>query len=132
MNIKAIILCACIAALPAMAGKIVTYTATSKISQEEANNTAIAGVAKQISSQVNAKQTLTKEESTAGNKATLKENYRSTSQVSSSVKIKGITVTPVKVAKGFKATATLDLDEYTADIQFQIRRTGRCSTQRCD
>ena len=102
------------------AGKVVTYTATSDVSQEEANNTAIAGVAKQISSQVNAKQTLTKEETTAGNKATLKENYRSTSQVSSSVKIKGITVTPVKVAKGFKATATLDLDEYTADIQFQM------------
>ena len=102
------------------AGKVITYTASSDVSQEEANNTAIAGVAKQISSQVSAKQTLTKEEATVGKKATLKENYKSSSQVTSNVKIKGISVAPVKTEKGFKATATLDLDEYTADIQFQM------------
>ena len=104
-----------------LAGKVVTYTASSNVSQEEANNTAIAGVAKQISSQVKANQTLNKEEVTVGKKSSYTENYRSSSQVISNIEIKGIKVSPVKTDKGFKATATLDLDEYTADIQFQIK-----------
>ncbi len=102
------------------AGKVITYTASSNVSQEDANNTAIAGVAKQISSQVRATQTLTKEETTSGKKSSLTENFYATSQVTSNLKIKGITITPVKMDKGFKATATLDLDEFTADIQFQM------------
>ena len=64
MNIKSLILSACLAVIPAMAGKIVTYTATSTISQEDANNSAIAGVAKQVKSQITATQTLTKEPKT--------------------------------------------------------------------
>jgi hypothetical protein len=105
----------------AFAGKVVTYTATSDVSQEEANNTAMAGVAKQISSRVQAKQTLEKKETTAAGKSSISENYRSQSNVESNVKIKGVVVTPVKVSKGYKATATLDLDEYTADIQLQMK-----------
>lgn len=105
----------------AFAGKVVTYTATSDVSQEEANNTAMAGVAKQISSRVQAKQTLDKKETTAAGKSSISENYRSQSNVESNVKIKGVVVTPIKVSKGYKATATLDLDEYTADIQLQMK-----------
>ena len=41
MNIKSLILCACLAIVPAMAGKIVTYTATSKVSQEEGDHIAV-------------------------------------------------------------------------------------------
>ena len=105
----------------AFAGKVVTYTATSNVSQEEANNTAMAGVAKQISSRVQAKQTLEKKETTTAAKSSISENYRSQSNIESSIKIKGISVTPVKTDKGYKATATLDMDEYTADIQFQMK-----------
>lgn len=105
----------------AFAGKVVTYTATSDVSQEEANNTAMAGIAKQISSRVQAKQTIEKKETTDAGKSALSENYRSQSNIESNVKIKGAIVTPVKVSKGYKATATLDLDEYTADIQFQMK-----------
>ena len=105
----------------AFAGKVVTYTATSDVSQEEANNTAMAGVAKQISARVQAKQTLEKKETTAAGKSSISENYRSQSNVESNVKIKGVVVTPIKVSKGYKATATLDLDEYTADIQLQMK-----------
>lgn len=107
-------------AVLSFAGKVVSYTATSNISQEEANNTAMAGVAKQISSQVKANQILTKEETSSGGKFQTSEKYRATSQVSSNVLIKGIMVTPVKTGTGFKAIATLDLDEYTADIQFKM------------
>ena len=107
----------------AFAGKVVTYTATSTVSQEDANNTAIAGVAKQISSNVKANQTLSKEEVTAGKNSSYKESYRSSSQVTSNIDIKGISVTPVKTDKGFKATASLDLDEYTADLQLSMKTT---------
>ena len=121
MNIKALILCACFAIVPAMAGKIVTYTATSTVSQEEANNTAMAGVAKQIKSQVSATQTLTKYEDINDGKSVLGETYRSKSNVKSNVVLKGVKVTPIKVDKGFKATATLDMDEFTASLQFRLK-----------
>jgi hypothetical protein len=105
----------------AFAGKVVTYTAVSDVSQEDANNMAMAGVAKQISSRVQAKQTLEKKESTTAGKSSFSENFRLQSNIESNVKIKGVSITPVKVNKGFKATATLDMDEFTADIQFQMK-----------
>lgn len=120
MNIKAIILCACIAVIPAMAGKIVTYTATSKISQEEANNSAIAGVAKQVKSKISATQKQTKYEDIYNGESTLGETYRANNTVKSNVVLKGVKVVPVKVDKGFKATATLDMDEFTADLRFRL------------
>lgn len=121
MNIKSLILCACLAVAPAMAGKIVTYTATSTVSQEEANNSAMAGVAKQIKSQVSATQTLTKYEDINDGKSILGETYRAKSNVKSNVVLKGVKVVPIKVDKGFKATATLDMDEFTASLQFRLK-----------
>ena len=121
MNIKSLILCACIAVVPALAGKIVTYTATSTVSQEEANNSAMAGVAKQIKSQVSATQTLTKYEDINDGKSVLGETYRAKSNVKSNVVLKGVKVVPIKVDKGFKATATLDMDEFTASLQFRLK-----------
>ena len=121
MNIKNLILCACLAVVPALAGKIVTYTATSTVSQEDANNSAMAGVAKQIKSQVSATQTLTKYEDITDGKSVLGETYRAKSNVKSNVVLKGVKVVPVKVDKGFKATATLDMDEFTASLQFRLK-----------
>jgi hypothetical protein len=121
MNIKSLILCACLAVVPALAGKIVTYTATSTVSQEDANNSAMAGVAKQIKSQVTATQTLTKYEDISDGKSVLGETYRSKSDVKSKVVLKGVKVVPVKVDKGFKATATLDMDVFTASLQFRLK-----------
>lgn len=121
MNIKSLILCACFAVVPALAGKIVTYTATSTVSQEDANNTAMAGVAKQIKSQVSATQTLTKYEDINDGKSVLGETYRSKSNVKSNVVLKGVKVVPIKMDKGFKATATLDMDEFTASLQFRLK-----------
>ncbi|WP_290765178.1 hypothetical protein [Fibrobacter sp. UBA4297] len=121
MNIKSLILCACFAVVPALAGKIVTYTATSTVSQEDANNSAMAGVAKQIKSQVSATQTLTKYEDINDGKSVLGETYRSKSNVKSNVVLKGVKVVPIKMDKGFKATATLDMDEFTASLQFRLK-----------
>ena len=120
MNIKAIFLCACLSFIPAMAGKIVTYTATSKISQEEANNAAIAGVAKQVKSKISATQKQTKFEDIYNGESTLGETYRANNTVKSNVVLKGVKVVPVKVEKGYRATATLDMDEFTADLRFRL------------
>lgn len=121
MNIKSLILCACFAIVPAMAGKIVTYTATSTVSQEDANNSAMAGVAKQVKSQVSASQTLTKYEDITDGKSVLGETYRAKSNIKSNVVLKGVKVVPIKTDKGFKATATMDMDEFTASLQFRLK-----------
>lgn len=116
------ILLALLTALPVFAGRIITYTAVSDKSQEEANNAAMAGVAKQIVVQVNSNQTLTKKEVKSKGNSTLDETFFSSNNVKSNLKLKGVKIETIKVSKGYKATASLDMDEFTADIQFQIRR----------
>lgn len=108
---------------PTFAGRIVTYTAVSTTSQEDANNAAVAGVAKQIVSQVNVNQTITKSESSRDGKYTLDEKFFSSNNVTSDIKLKGVTIIPeISDGKKFKATAKLDMDEFTSDIQFQMKR----------
>jgi len=121
MNFKTLFLCTCLSIVPAFAGKIITYTATSKVSQEEANNAAIAGVAKQVKSKISASQTQTKYEDINNGESTLGETYRANNNVKSNVVLKGVKVVPVQTDKGFKATATLDMDELTADLQFHLK-----------
>ena len=114
------ILLALLTALPVFAGRIITYTAVSDKSQEEANNAAMAGVAKQIVVQVNSNQTLTKKEVKSKGNSTLDETFFSSNNVKSNLKLKGVKIETIKVSKGYKATASLDMDEFTADIQFQM------------
>ncbi|WP_298767773.1 hypothetical protein [uncultured Fibrobacter sp.] len=120
MKKLAILLCL-VAVFPVFAGKVITYTAVSNESQEDANNMAMAGIAKQISSQVNVNQQLSRQETTANGQSTISEKFLIQDQVKAFIKIKGATITPIKVDKGFKATATLDLDVFTADIQFKLQ-----------
>lgn len=121
MKIGTVIL-AMFMALPAFAGRIITYTASSNVSQEDANNAAMAGVAKQIVSTVDASQTISKKEKTKNGKSQLDETFFSSNNVKSNLKLKGVKLEIVKAEKGFKATATLDMDEFTSDIQFQMKR----------
>ena len=109
-------------ALPAFAGRVITYTAVSERSQEDANNAAMAGVAKQIVSQVDSRQVLTKKESKSGKNSNLDESFFVSNSVKSSIKLKGVKIERIKTDKGYKATATLDMDEFTSDIQFQMKR----------
>ena len=119
---KTTLLIALLAVLPAFAGRVITYTAISEKSQEEANNAAMAGVAKQIVAQVDSKQVLTKKESKSGGNSSLDETFFSSNSVKSNIKLKGVKIESVKTDKGYKATATLDMDEFTSDIQFQMKR----------
>ena len=81
------ILLALLTALPVFAGRIITYTAVSDKSQEEANNAAMAGVAKQIVVQVNSNQTLTKKEAKSKGNSTLDETFFSSNNVKSNLKL---------------------------------------------
>lgn len=108
-------------AMTAFAGKVITYTASSAVSQEEANNTAMAGVAKQVSSQVIVDDRLNTSDVTAGDKEKISQSYSSSKNVKSDVNLKWIKVTPLsKEGKRFRATATLDVDEMTNNIRLQM------------
>ena len=117
------ILLALLTALPVFAGRIITYTAVSDKSQEEANNAAMAGVAKQIVVQVNSNQTLTKKEAKSKGNSTLDETFFSSNNVKSNLKLKGVKIETIKVSKGYKATASLDMGTSSA-----TSRAARAST----
>ena len=121
MNIKRFAILLFSLSVAAFAGKVITYTASSEVSQEQANNTAIAGVAKQISSTVVADDRLHKEDVTAGGKEKITETYTSKKNVKTNVDLKWVKVTPLpKDGKKFRATATLDVDEMTNNIRLQM------------
>ena len=121
MNIRKLILWTLAFALPAFAGKVITYTASSEVSQEQANNTAIAGVAKQVSSQVVSDDRLRTEDVTSGGKESINQTYSSNKNVKTNVGLKWVKVTPLpKDGKRFRATATLDIDEMTNNIRLQL------------
>ena len=119
---RAAILLAFVMALPAFAGRVITYTASSAVSQEDANNAAMAGSAKQIVSQVDSKQTMIKKESGKNGQSKLDETFFSSNSVKSNIKLKGVSLETLKAEKGFMAKASLDIDEFTADIQFRMNR----------
>ena len=105
----------------AFAGKVITYTASSEVSQEQANNTAIAGVAKQISSNVVVDDRLNTTDVASAGKETISQSYTSKKKVTSDVNVKWISVRSLpKEGKRFRATATLDVDEMTGNLRLQM------------
>ena len=121
MNIKKIAFILLSLSVAAFAGKVITYTASSDVSQEQANNTAIAGVAKQVSAQVKSDDRLNTTDVTANGKESISQTYSSKKNVKTDVNLKWIKVKPLpKEGKRFRATATLDVDEMTNNIRLQM------------
>ena len=121
MNIKKFAFLLLSLSVAAFAGKVITYTASSEVSQEQANNTAIAGVAKQVSAQVKSDDRLNTSDVTAGGKESITQTYSSKKNVKTDVNLKWIKVQPLpKDGKRFRATATLDVDEMTNNIRLQM------------
>ena len=121
MNIKKVAFLLLSFSVAAFAGKVITYTASSGVSQEQANNTAIAGVAKQVSSDVVVDDRLNTTDVTADGKETISQSYSSKKRVTSRVNIKWISVRPLPKEGGrFRALATLDVDEMTNNIRLQM------------
>lgn len=121
MNIKKFSFLLLSLSVAAFAGKVITYTASSEVSQEQANNTAIAGVAKQVSSTVVTDDRLRTEDVSAGGKEKISQTYTSNKNVKTNVDLKWVKVQPLpKDGKKFRATATLDVDEMTNNIRLQM------------
>ena len=121
MNIKKFAFLLLSLSVAAFAGKVITYTASSEVSQEQANNTAIAGVAKQVSAQVKSDDRLNTSDVTSGGKESISQTYTSKKNVKTDVNLKWIKVKPLpKDGKRFRATATLDVDEMTNNIRLQM------------
>lgn len=121
MNIKKFAFLLLSLSVAAFAGKVITYTASSEVSQEQANNTAIAGVAKQVSSTVVTDDRLRTEDVSAGGKEKISQTYTSNKNVRTNVDLKWVKVQPLpKDGKKFRATATLDVDEMTNNIRLQM------------
>lgn len=122
MNIKKIAFLLLSFSVAAFAGKVITYTASSEVSQEQANNTAIAGVAKQVSAQVKSDDRLSTSDVTAADgKESISQTYTSKKNVKTDVNLKWIKVSALpKDGKKFRATATLDVDEMTNNIRLQM------------
>ena len=102
--------------------RIVTYTATSTISQQEADKQAMAGIALQIRADVTASHTTTKSEVQSGNQSKLDKTYSETNKVHSSLILNGVVIAHGEKQNGnFVSTATLDIDKVTAPTRLKIR-----------
>ena len=105
----------------AFALDVISYEAQSAVSQEEANNIAVAGVAKQVSADVSASQKLTVSEEMVDNKSTVKENFSATSQVRSDVTLKWVEIEVLpKKGKNFCARATLDIGAVKSSVRMRL------------
>ena len=105
----------------AFALDLISYEAQSAVSQEEANNIAVAGVAKQVSADVSASQKLTVSEEMVDNKSTVKENFSATSQVRSDVTLKWVEIEVLpKKGKNFCARATLDIGAVKSSVRMRL------------
>lgn len=103
------------------ASDVISYEAQSAVSQEDANNMAVAGVAKQVSADVSASQKLTVSEETVDNKSTIKENFSATSQVTSDITLKWVEIEVLpKKGKNFCARATLDIAAVKTAVKVRL------------
>ena len=121
MNLRKIFLFTLAFSISVFAGKVITYTASSAESQEQANNTAIAGVAKQVSAHVKSDDRLHTSDVMVNGKESINETYSSSKNVKTNIDLKWVKVTVLpKEGKRFRATATLDIDEMTNNIRLQL------------
>lgn len=102
----------------AFAENIITYTATSKVSQKDADKQALAGVAKQVRTQVKSEFETTMQEDSQGNVSESSKSFKGTY---TDVVLKGVKITVGPKEKGvFQSTATLDLDQLTSKLLLDL------------
>ena len=105
----------------AMAANLVTYTATSKVSQKDADKKAMEGVALQISSNVKSSfetRTIEKKDGSIESTADSKKS------VSTNVLLKGAKIVPGAKKNGmFQSTVTVDLDMLASKILLDLEQS---------
>lgn len=106
----------------AFASNIVKYVGSSTISQEEANNIAIAGIAKQIVANVSTSEQMIAEDITRGNKSESQEKYSAIQNIQSELSLKWIRLEVLpKSGSEFKARAILNMDEVESAMLLRMQ-----------
>ena len=98
--------------------EILTYTATSKKSQKEADMLALEGLAKQLRTKVSSEFATEVKEDAKGN---VTSTAKSTKNTSTNMVLKGAKVTPGPKSGGkFQSTATMDTEQMASKILVDI------------
>lgn len=104
--------------------RIVTFTATSTVSQEDADKQAMAGVAMQIRSHISVSHTLQKSESKNSKQSDLQKKYTENIHVQSELTLDGVELKRRKIKKDlWESTAKLDTDKATASLRQKLTET---------
>lgn len=103
-----------------MAANVVSYTATSTVSQKDADKKAMEGVAMQISSSVKASMESVKTEDRDGN---VQSTFTSKKTVESNVLLKGAKIKVGPKQKGaYTSTVSVDLDQLSSAILLDLTK----------
>ena len=103
--------------------EILRYTGYSEVSQAAAEQEAVAGVARQISSRVESSITISRSEVSQGNSSVLGKSAKAQSSVYSNVLLKWVRINPEeKKGNLFAATASVDLDEMASFARLKMER----------
>ena len=119
----------------AFAANMVTYTATSNVSQKDADKKALEGAAMQIGAKVDSKMETRLSESADGS---IQKTVDSRKSVSTNILLKGAKIQPGPKGNGvFQSTVTVDLDQLASKIlldldQVKIQMKSKDSLIRLD
>ena len=102
----------------ALAANMVSYTATSNVSQKDADKKALEGVAMQIGAKVDSKMETRLSEKADGS---IEKTTDSKKSVSTNVLVKGAKIVPGPKSNGlFQSTVTVDLDQLASKILLDL------------
>lgn len=103
----------------ALAANVVTYTATSKVSQKDADKKALEGIAMQIRTDVKSSMETIKTEDGEGN---VQSTFETKKSVASNVLLKGAKIKSSKSFGVYKSTVTVDLDVLASKILIDLKQ----------
>ena len=102
----------------ALAANMATYTATSNVSQKDADKKALEGVAMQIGAKVDSKMETRLSEKADGS---IEKTTNSRKSVSTNILLKGAKIVPGPKSGGmFQSTVTVDLDQLASKILLDL------------
>lgn len=118
MNMLKFFLAIMLTATFSLAANMVTYTATSNVSQKDADKKALEGVALQIGAKVDSKMETRLSEKADGS---IEKTTDSKKSVSTNVLVKGAKIVPGPKSNGlFQSTVTVDLDQLASKILLDL------------
>ena len=120
MNMIKVFFAVMLAASLSIAANLVTYTATSNVSQKDADKKALEGAAMQIGAKVDSKMETRVSEKADGS---IEKTTDSKKSVSTNVLVKGAKIVPGPKQNGmFQSTVTVDLDQLASKILLDLNQ----------